>query len=227
MPTAILCTPRSALERTYPVPVPLVFHAWADPEVKARWFGRHSPEGTKWTFVPAPGGSQRSLGAHEGEEDHLGVALPGEIVPERRIVYTSVLRKTTASAVSLTTVEFSTDGSHDLLVLTETAPTSTAQLPEWREQGTADWLDWDVILQRHARDSVPLVATHSNDDRGGQCVALRDSRPCCLSRWLCGGGRARAGGTFRHAGRRLMQWFFATRSFQHMHGERRRQFRHR
>jgi uncharacterized protein YndB with AHSA1/START domain len=44
------------LERTYPAPPTRVFQAWADPEVKARWFAGN-PEDYELDF--RPGGTER------------------------------------------------------------------------------------------------------------------------------------------------------------------------
>jgi|HubBroStandDraft_5_1064220.scaffolds.fasta_scaffold132961_2 uncharacterized protein YndB with AHSA1/START domain len=136
------------LERTYSAPVPRVFHAWADPGVKALWFAG-GPNGYEMDF--RPDGIERNLFAHDGKKI-TWESLYREIVPERRIVYTSVLSEDDAVAtVSLTTVEFSTDGRTTSLVLTETgAYLDGRELPEWREQGTADWLD---SLGRHLAEA--------------------------------------------------------------------------
>jgi uncharacterized protein YndB with AHSA1/START domain len=132
------------LERTYPAPVPRVFHAWADPEIKAQWFGGN-PNGYEMDF--RPDGVERNLVAHDGKKI-AWESLYREIVPEQRIVYTSVLSEDdTVATVSLTTVEFATSGAGTSLVLTETgAYLDGRELPEWREEGTANWLD---SLRRH------------------------------------------------------------------------------
>ena len=137
------------LERTYPVPVPRVFRAWADPAVKVRWFAGN-PEDYEMDF--RPDGIERNQIAHEGKKI-TWESLYREIVPEQRIVYTSVLSENDAVAtVSLTTVQFSATGSETSLVLTETgAYLDGRERPEWREQGTADWLD---SLGRHLAENA-------------------------------------------------------------------------
>lgn len=132
------------LERTYPVPLSRVFQAWADPEVKARWFAG-DPNGYEMDFRPE--GIERKCVAHEGKKI-TWESLYREIVSDRRIVYTSVLAEDgTVVTVSLTTVEFTADGPNTSLVLTETgAYLDGREQPAWREQGTGDWLN---ALGRH------------------------------------------------------------------------------
>jgi uncharacterized protein YndB with AHSA1/START domain len=132
------------LERTYPVPLSRVFHAWADPDVKARWFAG-DPDGYEMDF--RRDGIERNSGVHEGKK-MTWESLYREIVSDQRIVYTSVLSEDDAVAtVSLTTVEFTADGPNTSLVLTETgAYLDGREQPAWREQGTGDQLD---ALGRH------------------------------------------------------------------------------
>ncbi|MGW3353097.1 SRPBCC domain-containing protein [Nonomuraea rubra] len=66
-----------------------------------------------------------------------------DIVPDERIVYaTALFTGEVLSTVSLTTVRFVRDGDGTRLVLTEQGTFLDGQeQPEWREQGTGDWLD--------------------------------------------------------------------------------------
>jgi uncharacterized protein YndB with AHSA1/START domain len=132
------------LERTYPVPVQRVFHAWADPALKARWFAGDS---TGYQLDFRPDGIERNRGDHDGKEMSWE-SLYREIVPDERIVYTSVLSEDdTVVTASLTTVQFTPDGPNTTLVLTETgAYLDGREQPAWREEGTGDWLD---SLGRH------------------------------------------------------------------------------
>lgn len=133
-----------SLERRYPGHVSQVFKAWADPQIKARWFARSS-SGYQMDF--RPGGIERNYVVLDGKEI-TWESLYREIVPDGRIVYTSVLSENeTVATVSLTTVEFETDGEGTRLVLVEAgAYLDGREQPAWREQGTGDWLD---ALGRH------------------------------------------------------------------------------
>jgi uncharacterized protein YndB with AHSA1/START domain len=132
------------LERSYPVPAQRVFQAWADPATKARWFAGDSP-GYHMDF--RPDGIERHR-AELGGKEITWESLYREIVPNERIVYTSVLSEDdTVATASLTTVEFTEDGSKTSLVLTEAgAYLDGREQPAWREEGTGDWLD---SLGRH------------------------------------------------------------------------------
>jgi uncharacterized protein YndB with AHSA1/START domain len=135
------------LERTYPVPVPRVFHAWANPEMKARWF---AGESTRYELDFRPDGIERNRVIHDGKEITWETHYR-EILPDERIVYTSVLSEDdTVVSVSLTTVEFAQDGPNTSLVLIETgAYLDGREQPAWREQGTGDLLD---SLGRHLKE---------------------------------------------------------------------------
>jgi uncharacterized protein YndB with AHSA1/START domain len=127
------------LERRYQGHVSRVFKAWADPEIKARWF---APGSASYELDFRPGGVERNRVVLNGQE--IGwETLYREIVQDQRIVYTSVLSQgETVATVSLTTVEFETDGEGTRLVLVEAgAYLDGHEQPAWREQGTGDWLD--------------------------------------------------------------------------------------
>ena len=114
------------------------------PWLKARWFGGDS---TGYQLDFRPDGIERDRGDHDGKEISWE-SLYREIVPDERIVYTSVLSEDdTVVTASLTTVEFTPDGPNTTLVLTETgAYLDGREQPAWREEGTGDWLD---SLGRH------------------------------------------------------------------------------
>lgn len=132
------------LERSYPVPVSRVFRAWADPQVKVRWFAGN-PDDYELDF--RPGGIERNGAVHDGKRI-TWESLYREIVPDERIVYTSVLSEDeTVATLSLTTVEFAAGGEGTRLVLTEAgAYLDGREQPAWREEGTGGWLD---ALGRH------------------------------------------------------------------------------
>jgi uncharacterized protein YndB with AHSA1/START domain len=132
------------LERSYPVPLHKLFQAWADPEVKVAWFASGP---TDYQMEFRPGGIERNRVSNDGREI-TWESLYREIVPDERIVYTSVLfENATVATVSLTTVEFANEGDSTRLVLVEAAAyLDGREQPAWRESGTADWLD---ALGRH------------------------------------------------------------------------------
>lgn len=138
------------LERSYPVPVSRVFRAWADPQVKVRWFAGN-PDDYKLDF--RPGGIERNGAVHDGKRI-TWESLYREIVPDERIVYTSVLSEDeTVATLSLTTVEFAAGGEGTRLVLTEAgAYLDGREQPAWREEGTGGWLD---ALGRHLAQGQP------------------------------------------------------------------------
>jgi uncharacterized protein YndB with AHSA1/START domain len=127
------------LERAYSAPPARVFHAWADPQTKARWFAGN-PSDYELDFQS--GGLERNSARHEGKLI-TWESLYREIITDERIVYTSVLSEDgTVATVSLTTVEFVADGDGTQLVLVEAgAYLDGREQSEWREQGTGDWLN--------------------------------------------------------------------------------------
>jgi uncharacterized protein YndB with AHSA1/START domain len=132
------------LERTYPVPISEVFRAWADPKIKVRWFAGN-PADYKLDF--RPGGIECNRALHDGKQI-TWESLYREIVPDERIVYTSVLCEDgTVATVSLATVELTAEDNGTRLVLVEAgAYLDGREQPAWREHGTGDWLD---ALGRH------------------------------------------------------------------------------
>lgn len=139
------------LERTYPLPPDRVFDAWANSEKKAQWFAGN-PADYELDF--RPDGTERNRASHEGMQI-VWESLYREIVPGERIVYTSVLSANDiVNTLSLTTVEFLPDGAGTHLVLVEAgAYLDGHEKPEWREEGTGDWLD---RLGRHLDEKQPL-----------------------------------------------------------------------
>ncbi|QRP44892.1 SRPBCC family protein [Amycolatopsis sp. FDAARGOS 1241] len=121
------------LERHYPVSPAKVFAAWADPAVKAGWFGA----GDHSLDFRVGGRETNRAGDFTFTSDYH------DIVDGERIVYASTLSGGAGLAtVSVTTVELVPDGSGTRLVLTEQGTFLDGhEEPEWRERGTGDWLD--------------------------------------------------------------------------------------
>jgi uncharacterized protein YndB with AHSA1/START domain len=136
------------LERHFAIPPARVFGAWAEPDVKVRWFAGN-PDDYEMDF--RLGGIERNRAVHNGKRI-TWESLYREIVPGERIAYTSVLSEDeTVATLSLTTVEFVGQGDGTDLVLVEAgAYLDGREQPEWRQQGTGDWLD---ALGRHLTDA--------------------------------------------------------------------------
>ncbi|WP_103339366.1 SRPBCC family protein [Amycolatopsis sp. CA-126428] len=127
-----------SLERTYPVSPERVFAAWADPVAKQRWFVSAGAHELDFRV----GGRETIEGRTPGGGPLHFAATYHDIVPQRRIVFTGTLTGDGSLAtVSTTTVELFQEGDGTRLVLTEQDTfLDGAEQPEWREQGTSDWL---------------------------------------------------------------------------------------
>jgi len=132
------------IARTYPVPPARVFHAWADPSAKARWFACHDEwqsEGHELDF--RIGGREYLRSVPPGGPAHVYEARYQDIVPGQRIVYTYDMHLgDTRISVSLATVEFRPAGSGTRLRFTEQAVfLDGADSVASRERGTGELLD--------------------------------------------------------------------------------------
>lgn len=126
------------LERTYAAAPAAVFAAWSDRDTKAKWF---AADDDRYSLDFRVGGTESVHG--RAEADLVARSEYHDIVPDERIVYTTALfAGTVLSTVSLTTVQFAREGDGTRLVLTEQGTfLDDQERPEWREQGTGDWLD--------------------------------------------------------------------------------------
>jgi uncharacterized protein YndB with AHSA1/START domain len=122
------CTPREA------------FSAFADPQLKRRWFG--SPDAVAELDFRV-GGSERSSGDGPDGSSYAFEARYHDIVPGERIVFAYDLRLNgRLVSVSLTTVELLPDGTGTRLVFTEQgAFLDGLDDPDGREHGTGKLLD--------------------------------------------------------------------------------------
>ena len=140
-----------SLERSYPVSAARVFAAWADPAAKARWFAPGPDSGHQLDF--RVGGREVNHGGPESGPVLSFESFYRDIVPDERIVYSSTLSAgNDVVTVSVTTVELSpgqlspgqlsTGQGGTRLVLTEQGTfLDGREEPDWRECGTAAWLD--------------------------------------------------------------------------------------
>jgi uncharacterized protein YndB with AHSA1/START domain len=128
-----------SLERVYPTSPARVFAAWADPAAKARWFSPNGPHKLDFRV----GGQEVNSARNPGGQDVFFESHYQDIVVGQRIVYTSTLSAAdTVVTVSLTTVELTPEGDGTRLVLTEQGTFLDGhEQPDWREQGTSQWLD--------------------------------------------------------------------------------------
>ncbi|MET8885372.1 SRPBCC family protein [Streptomyces rubiginosohelvolus] len=126
------------LERTYAAAPGTVFAAWSDRDTKAKWFAAGD---SRYSLDFRVGGTES---VHGGDGTGLVArSTYHDIIPDERIVYTTALfTGEVLSTVSLTTVRIAPNGDETLLVLTEQGTfLDDQEQPEWREQGTGDWLD--------------------------------------------------------------------------------------
>ena len=128
-----------SLERVYPASPARVFATWADPAAKARWFSPHGRHQLDFRV----GGQEVNHARSPGGQDMSFESRYHDIVADQRIAYTSTLSVAdTVVTVSLTTVELTPEGDGTRLVLTEHgAFLDGHEQPDWREQGTSQWLD--------------------------------------------------------------------------------------
>jgi uncharacterized protein YndB with AHSA1/START domain len=133
------------IERTFDRPPARVFAAWADPNLKSRWFGGgtdDAPMGLDMDF---------RVGGLETDRSEPGAAASGyearyhEIVPDERIVFTYDLSLDgSLVSVSLATVELrpADGGAGTQLTYTEHgAFLDGLDDPELRKNGTGGMLD--------------------------------------------------------------------------------------
>lgn len=128
------------LERLYPATAVRVFAAWADPKTKARWFSTPDADHELDFRI---GGREANRSRPGGGPSLTFESLYRDIVPNERIVYTSVLHVgDDLAAASLTTVAFGPADGGTRLVLTEQGTfLDGREEPSWRSHGTGDWLD--------------------------------------------------------------------------------------
>jgi uncharacterized protein YndB with AHSA1/START domain len=125
------------IERTYAAPPERVYHAWADPEAKAKWFSKAD------IFDFQVGGREYSSGGPPEGPIFTFDAVYQEIIPEQRIVYTYTLDSgDTRVSVSITTIELiQAEGGTKLVFTEQGAFFDGLDTPEVREHGTNELLD--------------------------------------------------------------------------------------
>lgn len=107
------------VEREFPAPPDQVFSAWADPAVKAKWFGSPNPGNPNDVFEFRVGGREYNA-SKVGEQEYAFEARYYDIVPNQRIVYAYEMHMDGQRiSVSVATVELTPRGSGTRLVVTE------------------------------------------------------------------------------------------------------------
>ena len=143
------------LERRFPQTPAQVFSAFADPELRRRWFANPGawPDG-EWTLDFRVGGGERNAGTDPGGRHHAFDARFHDIVEPERIVFAyDLLLDHRLVSVSLTTVEFRPDGAGTHLRFSEQgAFLDGLDDPAGREHGTGKLLD---ALERFLASAEP------------------------------------------------------------------------
>ena len=109
------------VERIYDASPARVFHAFADPEAKSRWF-THPDEWVSdaGTMEFRVGGHETVSGGPKGGPVHSFSSIYQDIVPNERIVYTYDMHMDDVrTSVSLATIELSPSDGGTRLVMTE------------------------------------------------------------------------------------------------------------
>ena len=133
------------IERRFRQSPEQTFQAFADPDLRQRWFG--APGGwtdTEWSLDFRVGGGEVSAGRDQGGTYHLFRSRFHDIVDDKRIVFAyDLLLDSRLTSVSLTTVELragDAGGTH--LIFTEHgAFLDGLEDPADREHGTGLLLD--------------------------------------------------------------------------------------
>jgi uncharacterized protein YndB with AHSA1/START domain len=132
------------IERRFDASPSRVFHAFADPKAKARWFSGPPEWGAnEGTMDFRVGGRETSRGGPPGGQVHSFDALYYDIVPDERIVYAyEMYFDDVPISVSLATIQLFRDGPGTRLKLTEQGAYLDAfDNPAVREEGTKGLMD--------------------------------------------------------------------------------------
>jgi uncharacterized protein YndB with AHSA1/START domain len=106
------------VERHYPAGPKRVFQAWADPKIKAKWFGA-SPEDTK-EFDFRVGGREYAEGKGPNGGSFSFDVSYRDIVPDNRIIYTYEMALGGPKiSVSVAAIELRPEGDGTHMIVTE------------------------------------------------------------------------------------------------------------
>jgi uncharacterized protein YndB with AHSA1/START domain len=132
------------IERVYDVPPVHVFRAWAEPELKSRWFaGSVDALKAGYDLDFRVGGREVNRGGPPGGPVYTFESRFHDIVPDERIVYTYEMHADEDRiSVSVATVQFRSEGARTRLVLTEQGVfLDGLDTAAQREEGTRSLLD--------------------------------------------------------------------------------------
>ena len=138
------------VERTYATSPARVFAAWADANVKRRWFGGDQPP-SQFDLDFRVGGREINRGVGPDGRTYTYEARYQDIVPDQRIVYSYDMHLDDRRiSVSLGTVQIEpTDGGSRLRYTEQGVFLDGLDTPQAREQGTRELLDaLASVLQR-------------------------------------------------------------------------------
>lgn len=141
------------IERTYPASTVRVFNAFADPAIKARWFGNDEMPKMHHELDFRVGGREINRGGPPDGPTYTFEARYEDIVPQERIVTSYVMYLGDERiSVSVATVELQSQASGTRLVYTEQgAFLDGYDNPAQREEGARELLDaLGVELSRSA-----------------------------------------------------------------------------
>jgi uncharacterized protein YndB with AHSA1/START domain len=146
-----------AVERTYDAPPARVFRAFADPAVKARWFGGPDDWSDPETVLQFRVGGREYHRSMVADQVHTFESRLWDIVPGQRIVFAYDMHVDNVRiSVSLATVELEAAGSGTRLVYTEQgAFLDGFDAPLSRRDGTGGLLDaLGAELDRQAKEEA-------------------------------------------------------------------------
>ena len=132
------------IERAYPHSRDRAYRAFADPELKRRWFANPGNWANgEWDLDFRVGGTEISRGGNAGGRYNEFEATYQDIRENERIVYAyRLLHDRRLISVSLTTIEFEDDEGGSIVRFTEQgAFFDEPDGPEQREHGTGILLD--------------------------------------------------------------------------------------
>jgi uncharacterized protein YndB with AHSA1/START domain len=131
------------VRRSYPHPRTKVFAAWADPDIKRRWYGGPVQDDDKRVFEFRNGGREYNGGLGPNGERYGVEIRYHDIVPDERIVHVyEVWIAGQLVSVSLAAVEFKPEGAGTQISVTELgAFFDGAEAPPDRIEGTKYVLD--------------------------------------------------------------------------------------